>query len=55
MITDINSEDRLVHETFAKHLHEKLGWDGVYAWNNHPCCILVFISSIFFRMAASSS
>ena len=33
MITDINSEDRLVQQTFAEHLHEKLGWDRVYAWN----------------------
>ena len=33
MITDINSEDRLVQETFADHLHRQLGWDSVYAWN----------------------
>ena len=33
MITDINSEDRLVQETFADHLRDKLGWDRVYAWN----------------------
>ena len=33
MITDINSEDRLVQQTFADHLHKKLGWDSVYAWN----------------------
>ncbi len=33
MYTDINSEDRLVQETFAEHLHGKLGWDSVYAWN----------------------
>lgn len=32
-ITNINSEDRLVQETFASHLHEELGWDSVYAWN----------------------
>jgi type I restriction enzyme R subunit len=31
--TDINSEDRLVQATFAKHLEELLGWDSVYAWN----------------------
>ena len=31
--TDINSEDRLVQQTFADHLHEALGWDTVYAWN----------------------
>ncbi|QDE90496.1 deoxyribonuclease [Myxococcus xanthus] len=34
MITDINGEDRLVQETFAEHLHAKLGWDSVYAWND---------------------
>jgi type I restriction enzyme, R subunit len=34
MITDINSEDRLVQKTFAEHLHDKLGWDSVYAWND---------------------
>src|SRR6266478_6591318 len=33
MITDINSEDRLVQQTFADHLHDKLGWESVYAWN----------------------
>ena len=33
MITNINSEDRLVQKTFAEHLHDKLGWDSVYAWN----------------------
>jgi hypothetical protein len=33
MITDINNEDRLVQETFANHLRDKLGWDSVYAWN----------------------
>ena len=32
-VTPINSEDRLVQETFAQHLEEKLGWDSVYAWN----------------------
>jgi type I restriction enzyme R subunit len=32
-ITDINSEDRLVQQTFAEHLHDRLGWDSVYAWN----------------------
>jgi len=31
--TDINSEDRLVQKTFADHLHDVLGWDSVYAWN----------------------
>jgi type I restriction enzyme R subunit len=33
MITDINSEDRLVQSTFADHLQQELGWDSVYAWN----------------------
>src|SRR5919198_6053776 len=33
MITDINSEDRLVQQTFAEYLHNVLGWDSVYAWN----------------------
>ena len=31
--TDINSEDRLVQQTFANHLRDKLGWESVYAWN----------------------
>jgi len=33
MITDINSEDRLVQETFAEHLEKALGWESVYAYN----------------------
>ncbi len=33
MITDINSEDRLVQTTFARHLEDVLGWDSVYAHN----------------------
>jgi len=33
MITDINSEDRLIQRTFAGHLHNVLGWDSLYAWN----------------------
>jgi type I restriction enzyme R subunit len=33
VITDINSEDRLVQQTFAEHLERALGWDSVYAWN----------------------
>ena len=32
-VTDINSEDRLVQQTFADHLEKVLGWDGVYAYN----------------------
>jgi type I restriction enzyme R subunit len=32
--TDINSEDRLVQKTFAEHLHDKLGWENVFAWND---------------------
>ena len=31
--TDINSEDRLVQQTFAEHLQQELGWESVYAWN----------------------
>src|SRR3569832_1405323 len=34
MITDINSEDRLVQQTFAEHLEKVLGWERVYAYNN---------------------
>jgi type I restriction enzyme R subunit len=34
MITDINSEDRLVQQTFAEYLYDALGWDSVYAWNH---------------------
>lgn len=33
MITDINSEDRLVQQTFADHLKKTLGWESVYAYN----------------------
>jgi type I restriction enzyme R subunit len=33
MITDINSEDRLVQETFADYLHDHLGWESIYAYN----------------------
>ena len=32
-VTPINSEDRLVQATFAKHLEQTLGWDNIYAWN----------------------
>lgn len=32
--TDINSEDRLVQQTFAEHLEKVLGWDSIYAWNH---------------------
>ena len=34
MITDVNSEDRLVQATFADHLEKVLGWGSVYAYNN---------------------
>ncbi|PYO97693.1 MAG: type I restriction endonuclease subunit R [Gemmatimonadetes bacterium] len=34
MITDINSEDRLVQQTFADHLRDRLGWESVYAYND---------------------
>ena len=33
MITDINSEDRLVQKTFADHLQGVLGWESLYAHN----------------------
>lgn len=33
MITDVNSEDRLVQKTFAEHLEKVLGWDSIYAHN----------------------
>ena len=33
MITDVNSEDRLVQQTFAAHLETVLGWNSVYAYN----------------------
>jgi len=33
MITDINSEDRLVQATFAEHLEKELGWESIYAFN----------------------
>ena len=32
-ITDINSEDRLVQQTFADHLEQVLGWESAYAYN----------------------
>ena len=32
--TDINSEDRLVQQTFADHLRDKLGWESVYAYTH---------------------
>ncbi|TQE99578.1 MAG: type I restriction endonuclease subunit R [Spiribacter salinus] len=32
-VTGINSEDRLVQQTFAEHLEQKLDWDSIYAWN----------------------
>ena len=34
VITDINSEDRLVQRTFADHLRDQLGWESVYAYNS---------------------
>ncbi|MDF0665482.1 MAG: type I restriction endonuclease subunit R [Nitrospira sp.] len=33
MITDIHSEDRLVQQTFADFLRDRLGWESVYAYN----------------------
>jgi len=32
MITDINSEDRLVQRTFAEYLRDELRWESLYAW-----------------------
>ena len=32
-VTSVNSEDRLVQATFAKHLEQMLGWESIYAWN----------------------
>lgn len=34
MITNINSEDRLVQKTFAEHLEKALGWESIYAYND---------------------
>ncbi len=33
MITEINSEDRLVQQTFATHLEKALRWESTYAYN----------------------
>lgn len=33
MITNINSEDRLVQQTFAEFLRDRLGWESLYAYN----------------------
>jgi type I restriction enzyme R subunit len=33
-VTGVNSEDRLVQATFAKHLKQVLGWESIYAWND---------------------
>ncbi len=33
MITDINSEDRLVQKMFADHLRDALGWESMYTYN----------------------
>jgi len=34
MITDINSEDRLMQKTFADHLRDVHSWESVYAFND---------------------
>lgn len=34
MITNVNSEDRLVQQTFADYLRDAHGWDSVFAWND---------------------
>src|SRR4051812_47683651 len=39
MITDINSEDRLVQRTFADHLENVLGWESVST--NQACCAVI--------------
>jgi len=31
-LTNINSEDRLVRQTFAEHLEKVLGWESVYGY-----------------------
>ena len=33
MIIHINSEDRLVQQSFANHLRHQLRWQSVYAYN----------------------
>jgi type I restriction enzyme R subunit len=33
MITDAHTEDRLVQQTFADYLHDRLGWETIYAYN----------------------
>lgn len=33
MITDINSEDRLVQKTVAEYLSTELNWENIFAWN----------------------
>ena len=39
MITDINSEDRLVQQTFAEHLEEALG--SAHGFAVLPCLIRI--------------
>ena len=34
MFTNVNSEDRLVQQTFADYLRDTHRWDSVYAWTN---------------------
>ena len=34
MITDINSENRLVQKTFADHLCDALDWESIYAYSD---------------------
>ncbi len=43
--TDINSEDRLVQATFAKHLEDSLGWDRVHAWNHKTFWLYRYLRS----------
>ncbi|MDQ3563203.1 MAG: hypothetical protein M3436_03360 [Pseudomonadota bacterium] len=37
MITAVNSEDRLVQQTFAEHREKALGWNSIYAYNAKIC------------------
>jgi type I restriction enzyme, R subunit len=32
-LTDINSKDGLVQQTFADYLRDRLGWESIYAYN----------------------
>ena len=54
MITDINSEDRLVQKTFTEHLERVLGWESIYAFYSEtfgPASALVLLRHKFLRGA----